>query len=315
MRVAITGATGFVGSSLTRFLVGRGHVPVVLTRAKPEAGVLPAGAEARVVDYEDVAGLAKALEGCEGVVNLAGAGIFAKRWSKATKREILASRVATTRALVDAMGALKQRPRVFLSGSAIGHYGPRPPGEALDESTARMSEHAPADFLAHVCFEWERAATPAEVLGIRTVFLRLGVVLGRGGGALAKMLTPFKLGVGGRIGSGRQDMSWIHLQDVCGLIALALEDEDLRGPLNLTAPEPVSNREFAAALGRALGRPAFLPTPGFALRLALGGAASMLTTGQRVLPAKALACGYAFRFPGLDAALADLLKPPVAGAA
>jgi uncharacterized protein (TIGR01777 family) len=316
MLVAATGVTGFVGSSLVPQLLARGHQVRVLTRAKPAAGALAAGAEARVVDTSDAVALTGALEGAEGVVNLAGAGVFDKRWSKAYKREILASRVVTTRALVDAMGRLAKRPSVFLSGSAVGHYGPRKPGEAVDETTARTAEHAPADVLAHVCWEWERAAAPAEVLGVRTAFLRIGVVLGRGGGAMAKMLTPFRFGVGGPIGRGRQDMSWIHIDDVCGLIAFALETPEVRGPFNLTAPNPVSNKEFARALGRALGKPAFLPTPGLALRLGLGQVASMLTTGQRVLPTKALSLGYRFRFPHIDPALADLVATPTsAGAA
>lgn len=315
MRVAITGATGFIGSRLVPYLVARGHVPVLLTRSMPAGGRVPTGAEARVVDYADVAGLAKALEGCGGVVNLAGAGVFAKRWRKAYKREILASRVGVTHALVDAMGRLKTPPSVFLSGSAVGHYGPRTPGEAVDESTTRMSEHAPGDFLAGVCFEWERAAVPAELLGIRTAFLRTGVVLGAGGGALEKMALPFKFFAGGPIAGGKQDVSWIHIEDVCGLIAFALERPEVRAAFNLTAPHPVTNRELAQALGRALGRPSFLPTPGFGLSLALGKVASMLTTGQRVLPKKALDLGYRFRFPTLDLALADLIPAKAAGAA
>lgn len=319
MRVAITGATGFVGTRLVTLLLERGHQPVVLTREKPAQGRVAAGATVAVVDYDDVASVAKALEGCEGVVNLAGAGVFDKRWSTAYKQQILASRVLTTRCLVDAMGTLKQRPAVFLSGSAVGHYGPRTPGEAIDESAFRSTEHAPADFLANVCREWERAAQKATLLGIRTAFLRTGVVLGRGGGAISKLLLPFKLGAGGPIGNGRQDMSWVHIDDVCGLVIFALETPSLSGPINVTAPNPVSNKEFAKALGRALRRPAFMPTPGFGLRLGLGEVASMLTTGQRVLPAKALAAGYAFRYPTIDAAFAEIIRgvtaPSQSGAA
>jgi uncharacterized protein len=307
MRIAVTGGTGFVGRTLLPTLLARGHQVVVFTRAKPAAGALPAGVEARVVDYAEVPTVAKALEGCEAVINLAGAGIFDKRWTKAYKREIMASRVLTTRALVDAMRSMTQRPGILLSGSAVGHYGPRTPGETVDESTARMAEHHPADFLAHVCFEWEREAVRAEVLGMRVAFLRLGVVLGRDGGAMSKLLTPFKMGVGGPIGSGKQDMSWVHVEDVAGLIAFALENAEVRGPLNVTAPHPVSNKEFAKALGRALGRPSFLPTPGFALRLGLGEAAGMLITGQRVLPMKALGLGYVFRYSTIDAALASIV--------
>jgi len=279
----------------------------VLTRAKPGAGELAPGAEAVVVDFADVAALAKALEGCEGVINLAGAGLFDKRWRKAYKKEIRASRVQVTQALVDAMGRLKTPPKVFLSGSAVGRYGPRAPGDAVDELTPRMTEHAPGDFLAGVCFDWERAAQPAELLGTRTVFLRTGVVLGNDGGALKQMSLPFKLFVGGPIAGGKQDVSWIHIQDECGLICLALENPAVRGAFNLTAPNPVSQREFAQALGKALHRPSFLPTPGFPLKLALGGVAAVVITGQRVLPRKALDLGYEFAFPTLDGALADLI--------
>lgn len=306
MRVAITGATGFLGRALVPALLAKGHVPVALTRSEPSAGTLAPGAEARVVTYDDVASVARALEGADAVVNLAGANVFAKRWSKAYKAELRASRLRVTRALVDAMATLKAPPRVLLSGSAVGHYGPRTPGEPVDESAVRAAEFAPGDFLASLCIEWEREARKAELLGVRTVFLRTGVVLGRGDGAYVQLRRITRLFVGGPIAGGKQDVSWIHLADACGLILLALERAEVRGPFNLTAPNPVTNRELAQALGRALHRPSFLPTPGFGLRLGLGEVASMLTTGQRVLPAKALALGYAFRFPTIDAALADL---------
>lgn len=305
MRVAVAGASGFIGKALLGALTRAGHQPVALTRGAA-AGAFPPGVTVASVDYADVPGLAKALDGCDGVVNLAGANLFAKRWSKRFKQEILTSRVAATQGLVDAMALLEKRPSVFLSGSAVGHYGPREPGESVDESTARAAEFAPADYLAGVCFEWERAALPAERLGVRTVYLRTGVVLGRGGGAFENLASVFRKFVGGPIAGGKQDVSWVHLDDVCGLILHALADARIVGPFNLTAPNPVSNRELSRALGRALNRPSFLPTPGFGLRLALGGVASMLITGQRVLPAKALATGYVFRFPSLDAALADL---------
>jgi hypothetical protein len=182
----------------------------------------------------------------------------------------------------------------------------------VDETTARAADFAPADFLAHVCYEWERAALPAERLGVRTVYLRTGVVLGRGGGAFENLAKVFRKFVGGPIAGGKQDVSWVHLDDVCGLVLHAIQDERIVGPFNLTAPNPVTNRELSKSLGRALNRPSFLPTPGFGLKLALGGVASMLVTGQRVLPAKALATGYVFRFPSLDGALADLVRSAAA---
>lgn len=315
MRVAITGGSGFIGRRLTADLRVHGHVPVVLTRATAPKSP-PAGAvEARTVDYADVASVARALEGADAVVNLAGAGVFDRRWSKAYQTEIRGSRVLATRALVDAMATMAKRPSVLLSGSAVGHYGPREPGETLDETTARAFDFAPRDFLASVCYAWERAAAPAVTLGVRTAFLRTGVVLGRGGGAYEELAKVTRLYVGGPLAGGKQDVSWIHLDDVCGLIRFALEHEAVKGPLNLTAPHPVTNRELAQALGRALHRPAFVPTPGIAIRLLKGKVASMLTTGQRVLPAKSLALGYAFRFPTLDAALADLVAQPAAALA
>lgn len=313
MRVAITGGTGFIGSALVPFLRAQGHVPVVLTR--DAATPLAAGAERAVVDYADVPSVAKALTGADAVVNLAGANVFGRRWSKAYKVELRGSRVLPTRALVDAMQSMTRRPAVLLSGSAVGHYGPRAPGETLDEHTARAAEFAPRDFLAGVCFDWERAAAPAEVLGVRTVLLRTGVVLGRGGGAFEELRKVFRLFAGGPIAGGRQDVSWIHLADVVGLIGFALAQPAVRGPLNLTAPNPVTNRELARAFGRALHRPSFAPMPGFALRLVKGGAAEMLITGQRVLPRKALDLGYTFRFPTLDGALADLTAPVAAASA
>jgi uncharacterized protein (TIGR01777 family) len=318
MRVAITGGTGFIGGHLVRHLRAAGHVPGVLTRAAVRAhGLpLPTGTESKVVDYADVATVAKALEGCEGVVNLAGASLLAKRWRGGYKVEIRASRVLVTRALVDAMAAMQKRPQVFLSGSAVGHYGPRVPGETVDETTARAFDFAPRDFLASVCYSWERAAQPAERLGVRTVYLRTGVVLGRGGGAFEELGKVTRLYVNGPLAGGKQDVSWVHVDDECGLIEFALERAEVKGAFNLTAPNPVTNRELAQAFGRAFHRPAFLPTPGIALRILKGPMASMLTTGQRVLPARALALGYAFRFPTIDAALADLVKPePAAGAA
>jgi uncharacterized protein (TIGR01777 family) len=326
MRVAITGGSGFIGTQLVSHLRAAGHVPVVLTRgsggARGVAGApavgpgVPAGAEARAVDYANVASVAKALEGCDAVVNLAGANVFEKRWSASYRTEIRGSRVLVTRSLVDAMATMTKRPQVLLSGSAVGHYGPREPGETVDETTARAFDFAPRDFLASVCYDWERAAQPAERLGVRVVYLRTGVVLGRGGGAYEELAKVTRMFVGGPLAGGKQDVSWIHLDDVCGLILFALERPEVRGAFNLTAPNPVTNKELAKALGRVLHRPSFMPTPGIALRILKGKVASMLTTGQRVLPKKALDLGYVFRFPTIDAALADLVaRDRAAGAA
>jgi len=246
------------------------------------------------------------LRGADAVVHLAGEGVADQRWSAARKQAILTSRVGSTRVLVEAIAALPedQRPRVLVAASAIGYYGDR--GEqAVDES-------APAGegFLAEVCQAWEHEALQAEPLGVRTVLVRVGVVLGRYGGALEKMLPPFRLGVGGRLGSGRQWMSWIHLDDLVALFTHALQHADVRGVVNGVAPEPVTNATFTHELGRALHRPALLPVPAAVLRLALGEMSWILLASQRVLPRAVLQYGWAFRYPQLPAALADLCADP-----
>jgi uncharacterized protein (TIGR01777 family) len=233
----------------------------------------------------------------DAVVNLAGESIADGRWTDARKRAIRESRVEATRALVAAMRTASPRPRVLVSGSAIGFYG--------DTGDAEVDESTPAGtgFLADVCRAWEAEATKAEPLDIRVVRARFGIILGPDGGALARMLLPFRAFVGGPIGSGRQWMSWVQRDDAIGLVRTAIENEALSGPLDVTAPAPVRNADFARTLGHVLERPAVVPTPAFALRLALGEMASMLLTGQRVLPAAALAAGYAFRHPELEGAL------------
>ncbi|HZT79578.1 MAG TPA: TIGR01777 family oxidoreductase, partial [Gemmataceae bacterium] len=251
-----------------------------------------------------------AVADCDAVIHLAGENIFGKRWGAAFKQLLHDSRVRGTENVVAALSRNPRtadgRPRVLVSASAIGWYGPHGDEE--------LTEDAPPgdDFLARVCVDWERAARAAEPLGVRVALVRVGVVLDREGGALAQLLTPFKLGLGGPVGwtpwSGRQYLSWIHHADMVGLFLLALDNPGAAGPLNGTAPHPVTNREFGKALGRALHRPAFLPVPPLALRLMLGEVAHIVATGQRVLPKRPLALGYAFRFPTIDAALADILK-------
>ena len=303
MRVAVTGATGFVGRRLGVVLTEAGHEVVALVRPKPgrDPATLAASlgvVEVRAYDAFEAASTQAALEGCDAVVNLAGENIMGKRWSDAYLAHCRASHVDTTRALVEAMDAMGEaRPSILLSASAVGWYGPREPEVEITEA-----DDAGSDVLADMCIAWEDAAVAAESLGVRVVLLRIGVVLGEGGGALASMETPFKLGLGGRIASGRQVMSWIHLEDVVGLIRHALEQGDVTGPLNLTAPTPVSNAEFTKAYAASLGRPAFLPVPAFALKLLFGRGASVLTTGQRVLPRRALETGYAFQHPDLASA-------------
>jgi uncharacterized protein (TIGR01777 family) len=292
MNVLVTGGRGFIGSFLTGLLVARGDHVTIVSRAPDRARTARAN--------ERVVGWLPPLEGFDAVVHLAGEPIFGKRWSAQQKENLRTSRVSSTRKLAQSLADLpaSQRPRVFVSGSAIGYYGDRG-DELLDEGCGPGD-----DFLAGLCQEWEEAAREA---GVRTVLLRTGIVLARGGGALARMLPPFRLGLGGPIGSGRQWMSWIHRRDLARLILHAVDDERLSGPVNGTAPEPVRNRDFARALGRALHRPALFPVPVVALRLVLGEVAKILADSQRCAPARALDSGFEFEFPALDGALRQLL--------
>lgn len=304
MRIFVTGGTGLVGTRLIRALRARGDDVTLLTR---RSGVSTEPGVKVVVGDPSVAGPWRdAIAECDAVVNLVGEGIFNRRWSTAFKETMRRSRVDATRNVADAMQATPRRadgsPKVLVSASAIGIYGPHG-----DETLVESNDHA-HDFLAKLCVDWELATCPAIDAGVRVVCLRVGVVLDPGGGALSKMLTPFKMFVGGPVGSGRQYMSWIHHADLVGMILFALDDPRIEGPLNGVAPQPATNREFSTELGKALGRPSFLPTPAFALRLALGEVANVVTQGQRVMPQKALDNGFRFRYPDLAPALADVVK-------
>jgi uncharacterized protein (TIGR01777 family) len=306
MRVFVTGGTGLVGRRLIPALRGRGDEPVILSRRPAHAREL-FGAEAAVVEGDPMqAGTwMDAAAGCDAVVNLAGENVFGRRWDAAFKEMLVDSRVRGTRHVAEALARKPLRPdgrpRVLVNASAIGWYGPHG-DEELDENSPPGD-----DFLAHLCVQWEKEAVAVERAGVRCALVRVGVVLDREGGALAKLLTPFKLFAGGPVGGGRQWMSWIHHEDLTGLILLALDHDDARGPLNGTAPHPVTNRDFSKALGHALHRPSFFPTPGIFLRLGLGEVAHVVLTGQRVLPRRPLALGYAFRYPSVDAALKQIL--------
>lgn len=295
MHCLITGGTGFIGSALCSRLAAEGHTLTVLSRDPGRAvRVLPPGTRC----IRAVAELGAA-ERVDAVVNLAGEPIADARWSAARKRLLAASRIDLTRDLVAWMARAERRPAVLVSASAIGFYG--------DQGDTPLSEDsAPAPEYQHdLCRAWEEAARGAEALDVRTVVLRIGVVVGRAGGFLQKMLPPFRLGLGGPVGHGRQWMSWVHRDDVIGMIAWALEREDLRGVLNATAPAPVTSREFARTLGAVLHRPAVLPLPAPVLKLAFGEMSRLLLTGQRVLPARAEREGYQFRYPVLEAALRE----------
>ncbi len=293
MKIILTGSHGFLGTAFSQFLAVKGITTIPLLRH--ENGQREEGIVWRPgVDP-------KCLDGADAVVHLAGARID-RRWTPAVRREIESSRVDFTRALCGALAAVPHPPARLLCASAIGYYGDRGE-ETLDEQSSQG-----AGFLADLTAAWEAAAEPARRAGIRIVHLRLGVVLGRERGALARLLPLFRLGLGGPVGGGRQYMSWIHRDDAIGAMLHLLELPNAAGPYNLTAPQPATNKEFARALGRALRRPAVLPVPGFALRAVFGEMASeTLLASARALPQRLMDSGFAFRFPDLDAALRNLV--------
>jgi uncharacterized protein (TIGR01777 family) len=304
MRVFVTGGTGLVGTRLIDCLQKRDDKVVLLTR-RPETARERFGPLVAVVEGDPTqpGPWMDVVAECDGVVNLAGENLFSRRWSDEFKRRITESRVRATENVVKGFGKGPVRgdgaQRVLVNASAIGIYGPHGDEDVTEKTPPGI------DFLSKVCVEWEQAARAAELDGVRVALMRIGVVLDKAGGALAQMLTPFKLGLGGPVGSGRQWMSWIHHEDLVGLFVLALNKREASGPINGTAPNPVTNKEFAKALGRALHRPAFMPLPGFVLRVMKGKVADVVVKGQRVLPQRALALGYSFRFLKIDGALVD----------
>ncbi len=300
MKIVIAGGSGFLGQPLTHELVAKGHEVVVLTRGRSQStgGIRSVTWSGSPADTTG-AWIAE-IDGADAVINLAGAGIADKRWSAARKLELRQSRTDSTRALVGAIRSATKRPSVFLSGSAIGFYGPQPEdGPALDESAPPGT-----DFFSTLGVDWEAEAHAASALGCRVVILRTGIALARDGGALQKLIPPFKFFVGGPIGSGRQVMSWIHRSDWIELVVFLLRRDDAVGVFNGTAPEPATNAEFSAALGKALGRPSWLPVPGFALKVLVGEMAGpALLAGQRVGPAHALSLGFTFQYPDIQSAI------------
>ena len=299
MKFLITGGTGFIGSPLCRTLIQHGHELILLSRHPAKH---PPLARATFIAW-DSPDWPQVAEGCDGVINLAGEPLAAKRWSPQQKALIRDSRLATTRRLVDALSGWPDKPSAFINASAIGYYGPRG-DEQLTEADG------PGEgFLADVCRAWEAEALRAESLGIRVVRLRIGLVLGCGGGALSKMVPPFRWYLGGPLGTGRQWVSWIHQDDVVGLIEWALVNPLIQGAVNATAPTPVTMREFCRCLGEALHRPSWVLVPSVALRFLLGEMADLLLTGQRVIPHVALQRNYPFAYPSLLQALQACVAP------
>lgn len=298
MKVLVSGSTGLIGSALVPFLSTGGHEVVRLVRPRSKAPTRDLVHWDPDANYVDAA----SLEGFDAVIHLAGEPIAAGRWNEARKARIRDSRVRATRLLCETLGHLQKPPTTMISGSAIGFYGDR--GDEILTETSSPGN----GFLAEVCRDWEAATEPARSRGVRVAYLRTGVVLSPAGGALAKMLTPFKMGVGGIIGSGRQYMSCIALDDLVGAIGHALVTPTVAGPLNGVSPTPVTNAEFTRTLGQILGRPTVLPMPAFAARLALGEMADeLLLASQRVQPAKLLETGYEFRYPTVESALRHVL--------
>jgi uncharacterized protein len=302
MEVLVTGASGFIGSALRPALTSAGHRPIVAVRGRE----VPAGVDGLAWDPEVGTVDTQAMEGIGGVVHLAGAGIGDRRWTGARKQLIVESRTKPTRLLASTLEGLVRKPSVLVSSSAVGYYGDRG-DEMLTEQSLPGD-----DFPAEVCREWEAAAAPVSEAGVRLVTIRTGIVLGRTGGMLKRVLPPFRLGLGGRLGSGRQYLSWVSLDDEVAAILRALDRPSLTGPMNLTAPNPATNAEFTATLGRVLHRPTRLPTPLAPLRAAYGRELvdNLLLGGQRVTPAALTADGFNFAHPTLEGALGAILDHP-----
>ena len=296
MKIAIAGASGLVGSALASSLAADGAAITRLVRSAPKSDEIEWHP-----NHDDVS--ARLLEGFDAIVNLAGENIAAGRWTDEQKRKIRDSRVSGTHLLSEAIAKMEAKPNVFVCASATGIYGDRD-DETLDEQSESGS-----GFLAGVCREWEKACEPATKTGVRVVNLRFGPIIAREGGMLAKLLTPFKMGMGGKVGSGKQYISWVALDDVVNAIKLAINDQSIRGPVNVVSPNPVTNEEFTKTLGHVLNRPTALAVPVFAARLAFGEMADeMLLVSQRVMPKKLTAAGFQFRYPELEPAFRQYVR-------
>jgi uncharacterized protein (TIGR01777 family) len=302
MRILITGGSGLIGTAVAREMGGAGHEVVVLTRDPSRVKSLPPNTRAVRWDGRTAGDWAQLLDAETVVVHLAGDGVASGRWTDEKKRSIRQSRVESGAAVAAAIRQAAAKPRALLQGSAVGYYGACG-DEVVDES------HPPGDdFLARTCVEWEASTAAVAALGVRRPVLRTGIVLSDEGGALPRLALPFRLLAGGPLGGGGQWVPWIHVVDEVGAIRFLIERDDADGPFNLTAPAPLTNRDFSRALGRALARPSFAPAPGFALRFLLGEMADALLHGQRAVPRRLLELGYVFRFPEAAGALGELLE-------
>ncbi len=302
MRTIITGGTGLIGSALAADLAASGEEVILLSRDPSRTRSLPSGVRAERWDGHSAAGWGALADGARAIVNLAGESIAGGRWTAARKQRILESRVNAGRAVVEAVQAAATKPQVVVQASAVGFYGPR--------GTERVTESSDpgSDFMSLVCQQWEQSTATLDTLGVRRTVIRTGIVLSRKGGALPKLLLPFRFFAGGPLGNGRQGFPWIHIADQVAAMRFLIENPAARGPFNLSAPSPLPNREFSQALGRAMGRPSVMPAPAFMLRLALGEMATVLLDGQLAVPDRLLAESYRFRFVDAETALRDLLS-------
>jgi uncharacterized protein (TIGR01777 family) len=305
MRIIITGGSGLIGRALTESLVADNHEVIILSRHPERVANLPVSVKVEHWDGRSAAGWGHLADGADVIVNLAGENIAADRWTAERKRRIRESRVNAGRAVVEAVEAATNKPKVVIQASAVGYYGARGLEEVIEETPPGD------DFLAQVSTDWEDSTAPIEELGVRRVIIRTGVVLSPEDGAFPKMVLPFKFFAGGPLGSGRQWLPWIHLADEVAAIRFLIEHETASGPFNLTAPNPLTNAEFGRVLGKVLKRPSLLPTPSLALRLAFGEMSTVLLDGQRALPQQLQQMGFVFRFPKSEAAVADLLSKPL----
>jgi uncharacterized protein (TIGR01777 family) len=301
MRVLITGGTGLIGRALSASLVADGHEVIVLSRSPEQASGLPDGVRAEGWDARTAGGWGHLAEGAGAIVNLAGESIGSGRWTEERKERILQSRLDAGQAVVQAVEQATEKPGVLIQASGIGYYGPRG-GEEIAEDASPGD-----DWLAQVAVQWEASTEPVEALGVRRVTIRTGVVLDAGEGALPRMVLPFRFFAGGPLAGGKQWLPWIHLQDEVSAIRFLIDNPEARGPFNLAGPNPVTNGQFSRALGRVLGRPSFVPAPGFALKLLLGEMSSLVLDGQRAVPKKLLDLGFVFQFLIAEAALKDVL--------